>query len=546
MKTIAETSGTPYHPIVFHIIPRILTNLDRDEDSPTYGCFDRNYWHYKVQDYSSAILQQCMLTLALVYNNNFKGNIYYNNDVIKNYAIAGIEFCTKIQHKDGSFDEYWHGERSIPSTAFTLYAICESRDILGDLPNDVSFCIKKAVDFLKKHVETEALNQEMASIAAIRYAAELLTDNKMKELATARFYNLLEKQTDEGWLSEYGGLDIGYLTVTLDYLIRYYELSKDEKALNSAKKILNTIKYFVHPDGSVGGEYCTRNTEYFMPYGIEYLKSECSIGNSLILKLMSYINQQDFLNLSWDERYMLHYLSHSFVKSLLIYTDKESEEKLPFESTFDHFLKESQIYIKSTNSYYFICNISKGGVFKVIDKNTQEVTTDCAYRIKYKGDLHVSEWPKTNKYALRDKGLTVKSYFTKKNFIQQSTLKLFLLKVASMILGFKAVELTKRLMIFDKKDVKDMCLTRNIYFEEDKIIIEDFIDVRNKTVTARLSSGLSVRHTASSRFFQINTLPNKIHSEQIKIEQNISIKREQNFNKRMREKYEKNNYDPSI
>ena len=67
---------SPYHPVVLNSIPRLLTNLDRDPDSSNYGCFDRNYWHYKVQDYSSALLQQSALTLALVYSHKFEGNIY--------------------------------------------------------------------------------------------------------------------------------------------------------------------------------------------------------------------------------------------------------------------------------------------------------------------------------------------------------------------------------------------------------------------------------------------------------------------------------------
>ena len=83
----------PYIPIVLHLIPRILTNLDRDRDSPTFGCFDRNFWHYKVHDYSSGLLQQCMLTLGLVYSNNFEGNI----------NISLLSAKTTIQTPLGSF-----------------------------------------------------------------------------------------------------------------------------------------------------------------------------------------------------------------------------------------------------------------------------------------------------------------------------------------------------------------------------------------------------------------------------------------------------------
>lgn len=185
---------TPYHPIVLHLIPRILTNLDRDPDSPTYGCFDRSYWHYKVHDYSSGLLQQSMLTLALIYDNNFNGNIYYKKAEIRDFAIAGLEFCTRIQHNDGSFDEYWAGEHSIPSTAFTLYAVCETSDVLGYITDDIKRCIDRSVRFLEKNVEQGALNQEMAAIAAIRYAATILDDDRIRDLSTNRFTQFLEKR----------------------------------------------------------------------------------------------------------------------------------------------------------------------------------------------------------------------------------------------------------------------------------------------------------------------------------------------------------------
>ena len=43
-------------------VARILTQMDRDPQSPTFGCFDRNYWHYKIRDYPSSILQPTFRT----------------------------------------------------------------------------------------------------------------------------------------------------------------------------------------------------------------------------------------------------------------------------------------------------------------------------------------------------------------------------------------------------------------------------------------------------------------------------------------------------
>lgn len=519
----ANAPKNPYIPILLHLIPRLLTNLDRDRDSPTYGCFDRNFWHYKVHDYSSTILQQCSLTLALVYKYWFEGNIYYNSEKIKEYAIAGVRFCERIQHKNGSFDEYWMGEYSIPATAFALYGICETCDLLGVQP-DIS-CIDRAVVFLEKHTETDVLNQEMASIAAIRYAGELLEVDEYIETARQKFASLLSQQKNEGWFSEYGGLDLSYLTVNLDYLIRYYELSQDSDALASAKKILGLIKYFVHPDGSFGGEYGTRNTEYFAPYGIEFLKQYCPVSNEIIQKLLGYIHQDSFLNLNCDERYYLHYLSHSFMKSLLIYSHTPSDEKLPCETTFEKFFDESKILIKSTGYYYLIVNLSKGGVLKTFDKKASKMSTDCGFRFLFNGNLYVTEMPQDNNCSVKPGVVEVTAPFTKMNLLKQSFSKLLALRILSRLFGFSAVRLTKKLMILGSKEITDMYINRKILLEEDKIRVVDSVSVGNRTGLVKISDGLSVRHTASSRFFQPNTVGNLVEPVIYDIKGSLTINR---------------------
>lgn len=46
-------------------------------------------------------------SLALVYKYDFPGNIYKGKIKIRDWAIAGMDFWAKIQHKDGSFDEFY-------------------------------------------------------------------------------------------------------------------------------------------------------------------------------------------------------------------------------------------------------------------------------------------------------------------------------------------------------------------------------------------------------------------------------------------------------
>jgi hypothetical protein len=520
------TDLSPYHSVVLHSIPKLLTNLDRDPDSPTFGCFDRNYWHYKVHDYSSAILQQSALTLALVYLHDFRGNLYFKNELIRSYAIAGLTFCIKFQHRDGSFDEYWKHEHSIPSTAFTLYAICETSDILEYNDNNLHECIRKSVQFLKKNREPSASNQEMVSIAAIMYSAKILEDNTIRKEAENRFKTFLTRQTKEGWFPEYGGLDISYLTVTLDYLIRYYELCSDDDALASAKKILNMVIFFIHPDGSIGGEYGTRNTQYFLPYGIEFLTKENENAAGMIKSLTGFINQPMYLNTSWDDRYLLHYISHSFVKALIIYKSRNNSSPLPCETTFFRYFEDAQIVIKSTDFYYFIGNLSKGGIFTVIDKKNHTVSTDCGYRLKHHTIRYVTEFPENNAQRIGENEIFVTTKFKKIHIQQPSGIGLFLLRAGSFFLGAQMRVLVKKMILFSKKEMRDMRFTRSIFLENDRIIIDDIIDIRDCHLEGQLCSGSSIRYIPSSKFFQINSLKTEVKNIPVNIDGKLELHRE--------------------
>ena len=53
---------------------RNLSWLDRDEDSPTFGSFDRNFWHYKTTDFNSDILQQGIYALIGLYKKDIPNN----------------------------------------------------------------------------------------------------------------------------------------------------------------------------------------------------------------------------------------------------------------------------------------------------------------------------------------------------------------------------------------------------------------------------------------------------------------------------------------
>ena len=99
------------------------------------------------------------------------------------------------------------------------------------------------------------MNQDIAAILAM-YSAYLVTKEKwiLDQLQENLKY-ILSLQTEDGYFPEYGGADIGYLSVSLACLAEYHALSGDETVIRALENILGFIQFFVHPDGSTGGEY---------------------------------------------------------------------------------------------------------------------------------------------------------------------------------------------------------------------------------------------------------------------------------------------------
>ena len=125
-------------------ISNILTLLDRNKLSTTYGCFDRNYWHYKIKDFPSGMSQEFVLVLALAYKLSHPDNRFYKNEMLLDYAKSGIEYAKQSSNKDGSANDYYPYERALGASCFSLYAFTESCLLLGINPNAyISFFIKR-------------------------------------------------------------------------------------------------------------------------------------------------------------------------------------------------------------------------------------------------------------------------------------------------------------------------------------------------------------------------------------------------------------------
>jgi len=258
-------------------VPRLIGQLNRNPASSTYGCFDREYWHYKTTDFPCCRKQEAALTLALLYTLQHKDNPYYNNKKILRWINASLNFWEKIQEKNGSMNEWYPKENSFVGTAFNAYSISETMLLLGKKINNylsLKRALKKSIIWLSKKKELRVQNQQAGAILAI-YNYYLISKNvKYQKIVNAKVRLLAKAQNKEGWFMEYGGPDIGYLSLLISYLSKYYRKSGDQTALEMLKKSIKFIRFFVYPEFSIGGEIGSRNTEYLLPDGFEIMASK--------------------------------------------------------------------------------------------------------------------------------------------------------------------------------------------------------------------------------------------------------------------------------
>lgn len=383
-----------YKEFLLNAAPRLLSELDRDPTSITFGSFDREYWAWATKDFSNIDLQRAIYPLALLLVNNFEGNVYFMQEKLREWIFAAVKFWINSQHKDGSFDHHYPNEYSYVGVAFTLYEIAEAYRTMADLnleiPDDLHdrwlHSMNLAASFLLKNEEKHAfISNHRAGAACALCSMFLITGNKKFSKKSFQIIRKIQSmQSKEGWYSEYSGADPGYQTLDTYYQANFYRLSEDKDTLKSIEASLKFLIYFFHPDGSVGGEYGSRNCPLYFPSGFEFLSPLIPEAEA-ITDLAIYAVKGDGTPtlLGMDIRNFVPMLSSYAQAFLLSSKNGDSSHKkasLPFEEEFEIYWPESQLYVRSEQGLYSITSFSKGGVIKVFDIDKKElIASHCGY-----------------------------------------------------------------------------------------------------------------------------------------------------------------------
>jgi len=472
-------------------VPKLLELVDKNRLSRTYGCFDRAYWHYRTIDFPSGMYQESVLPLALAYNLDVPGNPYHGAERIKELVIAGIEFAERSAHAEGSCDDYFPYERAAGATAFALYATTEAYLVLGLKDEGMEAFFKRRGGYLAKagYEESGVLSNHRALILLSLYNVFLTTgDSKFRDDIEGLLPLMLKLQTEEGWFPEYEGCDPGYLTFTIDFLAKYFSKSRDERIPGPLTKAIEFASYYMHPDGSFGGEYGSRNTFHFLPHGFELMNQYAPRGAAMCDAFLKTITQRTRSYID-DDRIFIHY-TYNYLQAYEDFSERHQVPGLRWEESFEKFFERAGLLVRSAPPHYAVISTKKGGVVKIFREGKLAYSDAGLVGRTRKGKKFISQVAEDHRIQRSDGSLSIEGYcyehedtlfspwsYALFHFLLVAFFRFLPPNQLRAMLQRKAItKRRKKLPIryrkeFDLKDLKSVSLT--IWIEDDRTEIKE-------------------------------------------------------------------------
>jgi hypothetical protein len=475
-------------------------------------------------DFPCGMAQEMVLPLALVYTNEYENNKFYKVKRIKEIATAAVYFGMNSSHKDGTCDDYFPYERAMGAMVFSLYAATEAYQILNlNDPVLLKFFLKR-VSHLEKENETGRLSNHQALAALAAYNVYLLTDNdRARDLAISKAKLALDWQNKgEGWFQEYQGADPGYQTYTIDFLAKLlYKINERGECFKFlVKPLIQAVEFawhFMHPDGSYGGEYGSRNTYHFMPHGFEIMSSFTEKASHLTKQFLLSIDQGRRYHNDCD-RMTAHYV-YNFLQAWKVNRGAEGCLIKARQKSTTKWFRDARLIVHWNGwnspvaaSMHMVANFSKGGVIKIFDKEGPIASDTGVIAELHNGKVvitHLVDYSSELHTNLKKKEFILKGFFCYRRKNQMTVLIQILMRLWMVLIGRFNANLTRsmiqKIAITGKTRSKYKYI-RKIKIFDDKIIVKDYID--DKLPVERLSIGSDATsiYIASSQVYQESRL----------------------------------------
>ena len=498
----------------------LLSQQDRNAYSPTFGCFDRRYWAWKLVDFPDATLQRAVHGLALVYAD--PASSWHHSPAVEEAVCAGVAYAASIQGPDGSFDQAFPHEHSFGATAFVLHSLLGALSALARLVSPVAgqthaAALRRAANFLCVNDERHAFiaNHLAGAAAALFSAAEVLQEARYARRAEQLLARVLAAQSVEGWFQEYDGADPGYQTLCLYYLAEIRATRASPELQTALERGVDFIAHFVHPDGTYAGDYGARRTAVYYPGGVAMVARSYEPARAVASAMWRSVTAGRTTTLDDVDDGNLSPLLVNYVRAVQDWVDApvRPEGRLPCEAPqLARDFPEAGLYVRGTPSWYAVFGASTGGVLKVFDKTTgRAVVDDGGYVAELAaGGLVTTQMTRTATVtAASPDSVSIRAPFYRIPTARPTPVRFLLLRVLNLTL-MRSVALSnvvKRLLVralVTPKRRVGLELERRIRVNGDGFVVDDRLRADARTHVVRLQYGRSFSgiHMASAGYWQ--------------------------------------------
>jgi hypothetical protein len=366
-----------------------------------------------------------------------------------------------------------------------------------------------------------------AAAAALCHAHRLTGETLFDQRSRYFLQKIFDHQSREGWYEEYGGADPGYQTHGSFYLARYWQLTRDDALAESLRRAMTFQAQFIHADGSLGGEYASRNTQTYYPAAFEMFAGHSSAA-AWIAEVM---RPSVFNGAAAGVRSVDAYNYFPFLNNLVfayVACARPERPPLPAEEPSAEepllWFPEAGIARVRRERYDAYIGTAKGGVIKLFDRRRRRlVYSDCGYIGQLRSGRLISSQYEDHRRIVRvsvDR-IEVEGAFVESSRPTMRPLMFLAFRFFTLSLGrlpLLAAWLKRQLVrvLIYRKRVLDLHFARTIELDDTAIRVSDTIGGPDGASVQFLRGGgrFTTIHMGSSRYFIRNELDDTMHASE--------------------------------
>ena len=268
----------------------------------------------------------------------------------------------------------------------------------------------------------------------------------------------------------------------------------------------------MHPDGSYGGEYGSRNTHLFFPHGFELMSErieEAALMTNLYAKGM-----RNDRRVHLDDDRMCAHLTYNHLQAYLDSDVERETERSIDRPKQNRYWKKSRLYIRNNSKYYCVISGAKGGVIRLYDDERLAYADSGLIARLDDGSILVTHLPDEYRVELEDDRICIEGRFGKAKHKLPNPLTQAVFHVGMFVMGRWGSDLVRsilqKILIVGKKK-SDVSFQRTVIFSDRVTLIDEIRlpdNSKNHVKVSRLFAGTD--HTsiyvAVSRSYQQSSL----------------------------------------